>query len=148
LLLAGDGVCRNELEALAKRLTQTEAILFPGFVDDVEQVYAALDAFAFPSEFEGLGTALQSAMAAGLPCISTKRGALAEVVDNERTAIVVEPNSQEIAAAMLRLIVDEALREKLADAGRREVEQRFSTATMVENTIHVYEEVLREERRE
>ena len=143
LLLAGDGACRAELETLAKRLGQAEAVLFPGFVKEVAQVYAALDAFAFPSEFEGLGTALQTAMAAGLPCISTKRGALGEVVESERTALVAEPNGKEFAAMMLRLINDEGLRKKLSDAGRREVEKRFSADRMVENTILVYEDVLK-----
>jgi glycosyltransferase involved in cell wall biosynthesis len=143
LLLAGDGGCRAELEALTGRLGQTEAVLFPGFVKDVKQVYAALDAFVFPSEFEGLGTALQAAMAAGLPCISTKRGALGEVVDSERTALVAEPSGKEFAVMMLRLINDEALRKNLGEAGRREVEQRFSAGRMVENTIRVYEDVLK-----
>jgi glycosyltransferase involved in cell wall biosynthesis len=146
LLLAGDGACRTELEALTKKLGQTEAVLFPGFVKEVTQVYAALDAFAFPSEFEGLGTALQTAMAASLPCISTKRGALGEVVESERTALVAEPNGREFAAVMLRLINDEGLRKKLSDAGRREVEQRFSAERMVENTMLVYEDVLRKRR--
>jgi glycosyltransferase involved in cell wall biosynthesis len=147
LLLAGDGACRAELETLAKRLRQTEAVLFPGFVNNVAQVYAALDAFVFPSEFEGLGTALQAAMAVGLPCISTQRGALGEVADNERTALVVEPDGKEFAAAMLRLMNDEALRQRLGSAGRQEVEQRFSAGRMVENTIRVYEEVLEKRRK-
>jgi glycosyltransferase involved in cell wall biosynthesis len=142
MLLAGDGTCRAQLEALTQQLGQTEAVFFPGFVNNVEQVYSALDAFVFPSEFEGLGTALQSAMAAGLACISTKRGALAEVVESERTALVVEPNGKEFAAAMLRLITEETLRKKLSEAARRQVEQRFSAAAMVENTIRVYEEIL------
>src|SRR6267143_6601606 len=106
LILAGDGACRKELESLAQRLEQQDAVLFPGFVNDVEEVYAALDAFVFPSEFEGLGTALQAAMAMALPSISTARGALGEVVDGERTALIAEPNSKEFAAMMLRLIND------------------------------------------
>src|SRR5712692_1023213 len=146
LLLAGDGACRADLEALTVRLGQTQAVLFPGFVKDVVQVYAALDAFAFPSEFEGLGTALQAAMAAGLPCISTKRGALGEVVDDERTALAAEPNGKEFADTMLRLLNDEGLRKNLSDAGRREVEQRFSAGRMIENMIQVYEDVLKKRR--
>jgi glycosyltransferase involved in cell wall biosynthesis len=146
LLLAGDGQCRGELEALAKRLGQSEAVLFPGFVNDIAKVYDALDAFAFPSEFEGLGTALQTAMAAGLPSISTSRGALAEVVDHERTALVVEPNGKELAAAMLRLMIDADLRKKLGEAGRREVQERFSAERMVDGTIRVYEDVLEKRR--
>lgn len=142
LMLAGDGRCRGELEALAKRLGQSEAVLFPGFVNEVAEVYEALDAFVFPSEFEGLGTALQAAMAAGLPSISTKRGALAEVVDHDRTALVAEPHGQEFAAAMLRVMADAGLRGKLSAAGRREVQERFSAGSMVERTHQVYEDVL------
>lgn len=146
LLLAGDGQCRGELESLAKRLGQSEAVIFPGFVNDVAKIYDALDAFTFPSEFEGLGTALQAAMAAGLPSISTSRGALAEVVDQGRTALVVEPNGKEFAAAMLRLMTDADLRKKLSEAGRREVRQRFSAERMVDGTIQVYEDVLEKRR--
>lgn len=142
LLLAGDGQCRGELMALAKQLGQSEAVLFPGFVSNVNEVYDALDAFLFPSEFEGLGTALQAAMAAGLPCISTRRGALAEVVEHGRTALVVEPDGQQFAAAMLRLLSDEGLRKNLGGAGRREVMARFSAERMVERNLQVYEDVL------
>jgi len=143
LLLAGDGKCRAELETLTKHLGQTEAVLFPGFVNNVEQIYAALDAFVFPSEFEGVGTALQAAMAAGLACISTKRGSLAEVVESEQTAVVAEPDGKEFAVAMLRLLDDTTLRNNLSEAGRREVERRLSATAMVENTIRVYEDVLK-----
>ena len=143
LILAGDGASRAELDTLAKQLGQAEAVLFPGFVNNVAQVYDALDAFVFPSEFEGLGTALQTAMAAGLPSISTNRGALAEVVDHERTALVCEPDGKQFAAAMLRFLADTKLRQNLGAAGQLEIEQRFSAGRMVENTIRVYEEVLR-----
>jgi glycosyltransferase involved in cell wall biosynthesis len=142
LLLAGDGEGRGDLEALATRLGQSEAVLFPGFVNDVTKVYDALDAFVFPSEFEGLGTALQSAMAAGLPVISTSRGALAEVVDDERTALVVEPEGKNFAAAMLRVMTDSHLRQRLGQAGRREAQERFSVERMVDRTVQVYREVL------
>jgi len=146
LLLAGDGQCRGKLEGLAKQLGQAEAVIFPGFVNDVAKVYDALDAFTFPSEFEGLGTALQAAMAVGLPSISTSRGALAEVVNSDGTALIVEPDGKEFAAAMLRLMTDADLRKKLSGAGRREVQERFSAERMVDGTIQVYESVLEQRR--
>jgi glycosyltransferase involved in cell wall biosynthesis len=67
---------------------------------------------------------------------------LSEVVDSERTALVAEPSGQEFAVMMLRLMNDEVLRRNLGEAGRHEVEQRFSARRMVENTIRVYEDVL------
>jgi glycosyltransferase involved in cell wall biosynthesis len=147
LLLAGDGRCRAEMESLADRGKQNDAVIFAGFVENVEQVYAALNAFVFPSEIEGTGTALQAAMAWGLPCISTARGGLNEVVENERTAIVVEPDGKEFADAMIRLLGDELLRKRLGEEGRCEIEKRFSAEQMVKNTIRVYEDVLTKRRK-
>ncbi len=143
LLLAGEGRCLKEVMLQAERFGVRDAVVFPGFVTEMEQFYAALDAFVFPSEFEGLGTALQAAMAHGLASISTARGALGEVVENERTALVVEPSWQEFAAAMTRLVENGALRDSLATAGREEVIRRFSAESMVGNTIAVYEDVLK-----
>jgi len=66
---------------------------------------------------------------------------LAEVVEHERTALVVQPDGKEFASAMLRVMTDASLRKKLGEAGRREVQERFSAARMVDGTIQVYEDV-------
>lgn len=143
LLLAGDGKCLPEVRNLVKRLGLDGSVLIPGFQTHMRDFYAALDAFVFPSEFEGLGTALQAAMAYALPVISTARGALGEVVKNGQTAMVVEPNAAQFSKAMERLLLDRELQKKLGEAGRNEVKQRFSADRMVENTLRVYEDVLR-----
>jgi len=140
-LLAGEGSCLAEVRHLAARLDLQQAVLLPGFVTDMPAFYAALDAFVFPSEFEGLGTALQAAMAYGLPVISTTRGALGEVVEDGRTAMVAEPNASSFAAAMAALMADSGLQKRLGEAGRKEVIDRFSADRMVANTLAVYEDV-------
>ncbi len=146
LLLPGDGACLAGVASLSKQLRLENAVMLPGFIRDVDQIYAALDGYVFPSEFEGLGTALLVAMAAGLPCISTKRGALREVVDHERTALVCEPSGKEFAEAMIRLVGDPSLQKKLGEEGRREIERRFSAERMAANTARVYQEALRKRR--
>lgn len=146
LLLAGDGKCKAELEQQAARLNLQSKVLFPGFVADMDEFYAALDAFVFPSEFEGLGTALQVAMAYELPCVSTTRGALKEVVEAERTALVAEPDGRAFADAMLRLQSDAGLRGQLGRAGRKHIIEDFSAERMVRNTVAVYEQVVAEKR--
>jgi glycosyltransferase involved in cell wall biosynthesis len=142
LLLAGEGSDRASVQELATQLGVDGAVLFPGFVTDMQEFYAALDAFVFPSEFEGLGTALQAAMAYGLPVISTARGALSEVVEGGRTALVAEPDAAAFAAAMIELMSDSNLQAKLGNAGREEIKNRFSADRMVETTLAVYEQVL------
>jgi glycosyltransferase involved in cell wall biosynthesis len=141
VLLAGEGSCFGDVKLLAARLNLQQAVLLPGFVTEMPEFYAALDAFVFPSEFEGLGTALQAAMAYGLPVISTTRGALGEVVEDGRTAIVAEPNASSFATAMAALLADSGLQKRLGEAGRIEVIERFSADRMVANTLAVYEEL-------
>ena len=139
VLLAGEGSCLEDVRRLATRLGIEQAVLLPGFVTDMQEFYVALDAFVFPSEFEGLGTALQAAMAYGVPVISTTRGALGEVVEDGRTAIVADPDASSFATAMVRLVGDIALQKQLGEAGRAEVIERFSADRMVANTLAVYE---------
>ncbi|PYU60528.1 MAG: hypothetical protein DMG56_15680 [Acidobacteria bacterium] len=75
-------------------------------------------------------------------CLAFRRSEGRSVVDGDRTALVVEPNGKEFAEAILRLINDAVLRKQLSEAGRREVQERFSAGRMVENTIGVYQDVL------
>jgi spore coat protein SA len=81
-------------------------------------------------------------MAYALPVVSTVRGALCEVVEDGRTAIVAEPNPEQFAAAMERLLLDRQLQKKLGEAGREEIKKRFSADRMVESTLRVYAQVL------
>ena len=142
VLLVGAGPSLAEVKEQVAQLGLKHAVLLPGFVNDMRGFYKALDGFVFPSEFEGLGTALQAAMAYGMPVISTTRGALGEVVENGRTALVAEPAADKFAAAMIRLLADQDLQKRLGEAGRKEVIERFSSDRMVENTLAVYEKVL------
>jgi glycosyltransferase involved in cell wall biosynthesis len=128
LLLAGDGPCRARLEAL---------------VEDVPQVYAALDAFVFPSLAEPLGTSLLAAMAWGLPVLAVASGGVPEYVeDGNNGLLVARPDAGLLSGGMLRLLNEKSLRMRLGREARRTIEERLSAGRMVENTIRVYEDVL------
>jgi glycosyltransferase involved in cell wall biosynthesis len=144
LLLAGDGPCRPRLEQATRELDLTDAVIFAGFVNDIESVYAALDAFLFPSLFEGLGTSLQAAMAWELPAVTTGCSGPGEVVENERTGLIVGARPEGFANAMLRLLREPSFARRLGIAARRSAIERFSAAQMVEGTLSVYREALRE----
>jgi glycosyltransferase involved in cell wall biosynthesis len=143
LLLAGDGPCRAGLESLALQHGLSDAVIFAGFVEDVSQVYAALDVFVFPSLAEPLGTSLLAAMAWGLPVLAVASGGVPEYVeDGGNGLLVAQPDVGLFSDGMVRLLRDEALRKTLGQAARQTMAERFSAARMVENTIHVYEDVL------
>jgi glycosyltransferase involved in cell wall biosynthesis len=70
LLLVGDGPDQAEIEALAQKSGIADRVIFAGARSDVPRLLkGAMDAFIFPSHYEGLGMAVVEAQAAGLPCI-------------------------------------------------------------------------------
>lgn len=143
LLLAGDGPCREKLEALARERGVADAVLFPGFVQDVENVYAALDVFLLPSFFEALNNSLLAAMAYEIPSIAFNRGALGEIIEDGKSGLLVSgPDLREICGAATKILSDAQFARGLGQGGRRRVEANFSAKKMVERMIHVYEGVL------
>lgn len=143
LLLAGDGPCRGRLEALAQELGVADAVIFAGFVSDVEAVYAALDVFLLPSFFEALNNSLLAAMAYEIPSVAFARGALGEIIEHRKSGLLVSgPNVPEISAAVVELLQDRAFAMQIAVAGRRRVAQDFSAAAMVDGMIGVYQQCL------
>ncbi len=140
LLLAGDGPLRGQLESLARELGVGEAVLFPGFVQDVENVYAALDIFLLPSFFEALNNSLIAAMAQEIPSITFAKGALPEIIEHERSGLLVSgPDVGEIRGALERLLKDREFAGRLGRAGRARVRELFSAERMVDETLRLYE---------
>ncbi len=144
LLLAGDGPLRRELAALAETLHLGDAVIFAGFVKEVERVYAALDVFLLPSFFEALNNSLLAAMAHAIPSIAFRRGALAEIIEDGKSGLTVSgPEVSEISQAVARILRDREFARRLGEAGRTRVEENFSADRMVERTEEIYEELLR-----
>jgi glycosyltransferase involved in cell wall biosynthesis len=142
LLLAGDGPRRVDLERLARELGVGDAVIFAGFVKDIEMVYPALDVFLFPSFFEGLGTSLLSAMSYGIPSVAFSCCAFGEIIEDAKSGFLVkEGNVGEIVEAAGRLLQDKDLARGIGEAGRARIIEKFSSERMVEETIKVYEQV-------
>ncbi len=145
LLLAGDGPCRLRLENLAKELRLQDTVIFAGFVEDIAQVYAAMDIFVFPSLAEPLGTSLLAAMAWGLPVLAVASGGVPEYVhDGENGLLVSESDPALTANGLLRLLTHDSLTAQLGQNARRTIEDKFSARRMVENTMSVYQKAIEE----
>lgn len=145
LLLAGDGPCRPRLEKLTRQLGLGDAVIFAGFVKDIEPVYSALDVFLFPAQFEGLGTSLLAAMSYGIPSIAFNACAFGEIIEDGKTGVLVENQSLPgIERAITRLLRDRQFARRMGEAGRQRIENVFSADRMVEQTIKTYMEVCAE----
>jgi glycosyltransferase involved in cell wall biosynthesis len=90
----------------------------------IRRAFAGADVFCLPSRQESFGIVFLEAMAAGLPIVASTAAAVPEVVPDGNAGILVEPQDRHaLAAALSRLLCDEALRVKLAAYGRRYVRQ-------------------------
>ncbi|MGO9642950.1 MAG: glycosyltransferase family 4 protein [Candidatus Acidiferrales bacterium] len=147
LLLAGDGPMRASLESLAGQLGVRERIVFAGFVERVDEVYAALDVFLFPSLEEPSGTSLLAAMAWGLPVAAVARGGVPEhVADNLTGLLVPAPQPEFIAQAAVRLMGNAELRGRLGVGARAAVIRRHSPEAMIEEFLRACEEATQSRR--
>ena len=143
LILAGDGPCRGRLESLTQELKLNNVVIFAGFVKEVENVYAALDVFLLPSMFEALSNALMSAMAYGVPSIAFNCGGPAEIIEDEKSGLLVpEKDPQAIASAVKRILSEPELAARFRQAGPARNEGDFSADKMVEAMLRVYESIL------
>jgi len=144
LLLAGDGPCRQQLERLAQELGVKNAVIFAGFVKEVEMAYTALDVFLLPSFFEALNNSLLAAMTYEVPSIAFNRGALGEIIEDGKSGLLVSgPDVNEICNATAKILRDREFARKLGQEGRQRVEQNFSATRMVEGIIRAYEQALK-----
>jgi glycosyltransferase involved in cell wall biosynthesis len=141
--LVGDGAERPRLEALARALGVAERLVMAGEVFDVTTHLAAADVLAVPSRNEGMGRVIVEAMALGIPVVATAVGGIPDVVtDGEGGRLVAPEDVDALAAALVELGRDAALRGKLGEAGAVRAEA-FSTAVAREKLLAVYAELVR-----
>jgi glycosyltransferase involved in cell wall biosynthesis len=107
-----------------------EIVKWHPFTPDVDLVWAASDVAVVPSvDPEPFGRVAIEAMAHGLPVVASGHGGLAEIVEHERTGLLVQPGSaEELASAIGRLGASATLRKALGDAGRSRQQKQFSQA--------------------
>jgi glycosyltransferase involved in cell wall biosynthesis len=100
---------------------------------------ATASVFVYKSELEGLGSAALAAMAMGVPVVASAVGGLPEVVEHEKTGLLVNENN--FADPVKRLLANPEWAARLGQAGRTRIESEFSVEMMVERTLGTYREV-------
>ena len=119
---------------------------------DVIQLYSRATVFCCPSVYEPFGIINLEAMACGTPVVASAVGGIPEVVVDGETGLLIDPGllpetfdpadpgafSAALAEGINRLVGDTVLRERMAVAGRRRVEERFSWDAIAERTLTLY----------
>jgi len=118
--------------------------LFLGRVphEQMPAVYTAADVLVAPSPLEAFGFVYLESMACGCPPIACGAGGAPEIIEHERTGLLVEPNDvHALAGAMETLLDDRRRLDQLANRGRAVVAERFSVDAMLDRTEVFYREV-------
>ena len=140
LLIMGEGYMKPELEELARKEGVADRTTLAGFVTDrdLAGVLQSCDAVVIPSRFEPFGITALEAMTAGAPLAVSGVDGLAEIVQDGTDGLHFKPEDVNgMAEAIVRLLADRPLAEKLASRGREKA-KRYSWATVAEKTLEVY----------
>lgn len=117
-------------------------VIFKGWQDDLSRVYQELDIVVVPSLVEeSFGLVAVEAMSYGKATVVSDRGALPELVENNKSGIVVAAGNVDILADVLGDLIDN--QEKIKELGERayeRVQKMFTIERMVDETLTVYED--------
>ncbi|GIW61822.1 MAG: hypothetical protein KatS3mg089_0674 [Patescibacteria group bacterium] len=143
LLLVGDGPDKEYFSELIKKLNISKSVTLTGFVKNTDDYYRQMDIFVFPTiwPLEGFGLVMVEAMDYGLPIIAHNSGPVPEIVKNNNTGLLVPLDDKNaLIYAILSLVTNQALRERLGGAGRRRAVNLFD----IEKISKKYEKVFYE----
>jgi len=144
-VIVGEGPLKNRLLSNLETANLSGNFKFLGNVkeDMLPAVYNSADVFALPSIQEGQGIALLEAQASARPVVAFDVGGVNEAVRNGETGLLVKRgSSEELADALLKLLSDKALREKMGANGRRFVTKNFTWDICAQKMLNVYREAL------
>ena len=139
LTLMGDGEERQKLEQYVREHKLEHFVSFTGFIDDARSYLNAFDVFVLPSYKEGLPYALLEAGLAGLACIGSNVGGIPEVIEHEKSGLLIDPHDVEsLVGAFGQLVESHALRAQFGTQLRAKVMGNYSMSTLLQKTLSLY----------
>lgn len=145
ILVIGDGELKDTLISKAKELGVDDVVKFLGFRKDIPELLKAIDLFILSSYLEGLCTSLLDAMAAKLPIVATRTGGIPEAIEDGVNGILVPPrNPSALADAILQFYKDRNKLREMGEKGYERAKKFFSVESMIDNTISLYNQLLKE----
>jgi glycosyltransferase involved in cell wall biosynthesis len=146
LIFAGRGQMLTELQDMAKKFDLQEDVIFLGFVEEDKKAlyYKSADIFCLPSTnmAESFGIVNLEAMASGIPLVGSNLGGIPDIVKEGENGLLAKPNDyQSLANALLRLLKDEDLRQRMGNNGMKMVTV-YSWDKIAKATENLYKDIL------
>ena len=144
-LIIGDGPDRAVLEKMAIKSGLVKNIFFTGYQKNATALYPHLDIIVIPSLNEGFPNVALEAMLYGRPVIATSVGGLPELIDNNENGFIVPPaDPLSLSNAMIDLIKNPLLGQKISLAGREKVLLKFNPADRAAKIKDIYNNTKRQ----
>jgi glycosyltransferase involved in cell wall biosynthesis len=143
LLIVGSGPMLGQLETAARTLCLNDACRFQPAVANTAEWLRAIDIFVLPSLSEALSNSLLEAMGCGCCPIASEAGGNPELVRHGVNGLLFPPGDANVLAARLRtVLLDVALRRRLASASEERARLEFAREIAVRRMGEIYEELL------
>jgi glycosyltransferase involved in cell wall biosynthesis len=142
LLVVGEGPERGRIEQEIRQLGLAKNVTLTGHQRSAEPYYRIANLAVLSSRSEGSPNALLEAMAAGVPVVATSVGGIPEIVTHQESAWLVSPGDPGgMAAAMAKLLTDQALAQRFVERGRTLVLEKHSPAARAKRLAEIYRSV-------
>lgn len=144
LLLVGDGLEREKIDHLVKKMGVSKKVIFLGNSNEVNKILCYSDLFLLPSQTESFGLAALEAMAAGTPVISSNSGGLPEVNLQGVTGFLSDVgNIDDMANNAITILEKDSVLEAFKNRAKTHSE-KFTLEQILPQYIAIYESVLKE----
>jgi glycosyltransferase involved in cell wall biosynthesis len=133
------GDVRKSLKHLVAELGLRDKVYFLGWLDDAAQLYSLLDVFVSASESESFGLVIAEAMSVGTAVVATKTEGASEVIEDEKTGLLVPIGDiEQIAGSIEQLLVDREKRRTIGENARDAANKKFGLRRMVDQIEQLY----------
>jgi glycosyltransferase involved in cell wall biosynthesis len=133
---------QQALWEMAAKWGVEDRLRFTGVRNDISRLMDAMEIVTLPSVIESFGMVIIEAMAMGKPVVATSAGGVPEIIEHNKTGLIVERTSGALKDAITTLLRDPRTRAAMGKAGQERARSLFSAGTMAQNMEAVYQTIL------
>lgn len=142
LAIAGEGELDSDLKKQVKRLNLEDSVIFLGYRSDIREILPQFNLFVLPSLYEGLPLCILEAMEAGKPIVATDVEGTNELIIPQKTGLLTPAgNPEQMAEAIISILSNPMLAEKMGKAARKLVEREYSMGFMIKKYQKYYQDI-------
>ncbi len=144
IIIYGEGRLKEKLQNEMKQLNLEDTIVFGGFKNELAPYFKGCDLFVLTSEFEGMPNVVMEAMAVGKAVVATDVNGVRELLDNQKSGMIIPPKDPKAIAKAINSIIDDEEKLKFfGKEGLKKVKEFFTIPIMIDNLEKYFSERLK-----